>query len=249
MRILRSLTLALRPAYVQTRRHASIDARALLQSAQCVCFDVDSTVIMDEGIDVLAAFKGRGAEVAALTAKAMGGHVLFQDALRDRLALIQPSAQDLHACLQAHPPRLTPGVAQLIDALQKRGTHVYLVSGGFRQMIDPVAALLRIPTHRIFANTLHFEPSGAFRGFDASEPTSRDGGKPAVVARLKKEHGYSPLVMIGDGATDMQARPPADAFVGFGGIVVRDPVKAGADWFVTDFQVSLAQFRCDHCHM
>ena len=42
--------------------------------------------------------------------------------------------------------------------------------------------------------------------------------------------------MIGDGATDMEARPPADAFIGFGGVVVREKVKQGADWFVTDMQ-------------
>ena len=45
--------------------------------------------------------------------------------------------------------------------------------------------------------------------------------------------------MIGDGATDMEARDipgGADAFIGFGGVAVRDAVKQGADWFVTDFQ-------------
>lgn len=41
--------------------------------------------------------------------------------------------------------------------------------------------------------------------------------------------------MVGDGVTDLQARPPADLFVGFGGIVTRDVVKEGADLFVTDF--------------
>lgn len=76
-----------------------------------------------------------------------------------------------------------------------------------------------------------------FEGFDPNEPTSRDGGKPAVVKSLIASHGYKPVVMIGDGATDMQAKPPADAFVGFGGIVVREKVKAGADWFITDFKV------------
>ena len=42
---------------------------------------------------------------------------------------------------------------------------------------------------------------------------------------------YFPL--SGDGATDMEARPPADIFVGFGGNVIREKVKGGADWFVT----------------
>ena len=49
--------------------------------------------------------------------------------------------------------------------------------------------------------------------------------------------------MVGDGATDMDARPPADLFIGFGGIVVRDSVKAGADWFVTDFEDMIAPIR------
>jgi len=42
--------------------------------------------------------------------------------------------------------------------------------------------------------------------------------------------------MIGDGATDLEARPPASAFIGFGGIVTREKVQKGADWFVTDFK-------------
>lgn len=87
------------------------------------------------------------------------------------------------------------------------------------------------------ANNLLFNADGTFSGFDSNEPTCRDGGKPAVIHHLKDAHGYSPVIMIGDGATDMQAKPPADAFIGFGGIVVREPVRAGADWFVTDFKV------------
>ena len=102
--------------------------------AQAVCFDVDSTVIMEEGIDVLAAYKGAGEAVAALTAGAMGGTVLFQDALKDRLDIIRPSAKDIDNCMQEHPLEFTPGVKDLILKLQERGTYVYLVSGGFRQV-------------------------------------------------------------------------------------------------------------------
>ena len=103
-------------------------------------------------------------------------------------------------------------------------------------MINPVADRLHIPQHRIFANTILFNEDGSYQSFDANEPTSKDGGKQAVVQKLIDEHGYNPIVMIGDGATDLQARPPATAFIGYGGVVVRDVVKNGADWFVTDFQ-------------
>ena len=64
----------------------------------------------------------------------MGGQVLFQDALTARLDIIKPSSKDITRCLEAHPPKLTENVKVLIDTLHRRGVHVYLVSGGFRQV-------------------------------------------------------------------------------------------------------------------
>jgi soluble P-type ATPase len=55
---------------------------------------------------------------------------------------------------------------------------------------------------------------GEFAGFDENEPTSRNNGKGEVIKLLKKKHGYSSVVLIGDGATDLEASPPADAFIG-----------------------------------
>lgn len=236
-----------------------VAVKTILRTAQAVCFDVDSTVIPEEGIDQLAEFQGAGAAVAEWTKKAMGGQVLFQDALAARLDLIKPSRADMDLYLQRNPPKLTKGIKNLIDVLHRRGTIVYLVSGGFRQMIEPVADLLNIPRHRIYANTILYKHSnitaddtsgssndsscaissdgdGEYAGFDIREPTSRDGGKSAVMEHLIHSHGYHPVVMVGDGATDMQAKPPADLFIGFGGVVVRESVQKGADWFVKDFQ-------------
>lgn len=56
--------------------------------------------------------------------------------------------------------------------------------------------------------------SGEFAGFDENEPTSRNGGKGEVIKMLKEKHGYSNVVLIGDGTTDLEASPPADAFIG-----------------------------------
>jgi phosphoserine phosphatase len=208
----------------------------LWRTAKAVCFDVDSTVIQDEGIDVLAAHSGLGTQVAQLTASAMGGKVPFEFALSQRLNLIRPSRAMVSQCLAKHPPRLTPGVGELIRCLHARGTHVYLVSGGFRQMIGPVAKLVGIASERIIANVLQFHGDGTYRGFDTTQPTSASGGKAKALAQLKTRFGYQPLIMVGDGVTDLEARPPADAFIGFGGVVQRPKVVAGADWFVTDFR-------------
>ena len=216
-------------------------ARRALREADAVCFDVDSTVIVDEGIDVLADYLGCGAEVAALTRSAMGGSMPFHEALAARLAVMRPSRQQVEAMLEASPieGRLTPGVAPLIAALQARGTRVFLVSGGFRQMIEPVAAAVGVAADDIFANNLLFDADGAFASHDATEPTSRAGGKARVVAELRAKHGFRTVVMVGDGATDMEARDApggADAFIGFGGVQARPSVRAGADWFVTSFE-------------
>ncbi|KAF0692960.1 Aste57867_16006 [Aphanomyces stellatus] len=218
------------------KMHASTLVRATWKRAQAVCFDVDSTVCCEEGIDVLAAHCGQGKRVAEWTTRAMNGGVKFEDALAARLDIIRPSRQDVEDCLRAHPPKLTTGIATLIKGLHARDIDVYFVSGGFRLMISPVASQLNVPEANIFANTIHFDAAtGAYAGFDANEMTSRDGGKPRVLDMLKKKHGYDTIVMVGDGVTDMQAKPPADLFVGFGGVVERDIVKQHADWFVKDF--------------
>jgi len=210
-------------------------ATDLWSTAKAVCFDVDSTVIADEGIDVLAGYSGVGPQVAELTANAMGGGVPFEFALSQRLSLIRPSRAMVTKCLKAHPPRLMPGIGELIRRLHGRGTHVYLVSGGFRQMIGPVAKLVGIAPDRIISNVLLFHADGTYKGFDTTQPTAASGGKAKALGNLKTRFGYRPLVMVGDGVTDLEARPPADCFIGFGGVVRREKVMAGADWFVTDF--------------
>ena len=214
----------------------NVDAAiAALRRAEAVCFDVDSTVIPEEGVDVLAEFKGQGKAVAEVTSQAMGGSMDFRTSLEKRLSLIKPAKSDFEALEKEHPVVFSQGVRELIDVLHAKGTHVYLVSGGFRQMINSVADILTIPYNRIYANNILFAEDGSYAGYDTSEPTSSDGGKAVVVNMLKEVHGYKTVVMIGDGATDMQARPPADAFIGYGGTAARENVMAGADLFVLDF--------------
>jgi len=212
-------------------------AMEALVNADCVCFDVDSTVVNEEGIDVLADYLGQGEAVANLTKQAMEGGMKFQDALAARLQLLQPAKASIEDCLRERPLELTSGVAELISTFHDAGKDVYLVSGGFRIMIEPLAEILNIPKTNIVANTIFFDEEGKYKGFDAEEPTSQDMGKPKALQQIQDANiNYKTMVMIGDGATDAQAKPPAAAFIGFGGVVVRETVKAQSDWFVTDFQ-------------
>ena len=165
----------------------------------------------------------------------MGGTVLFQDALRQRLSVMKPSAADVDGFLNAHPHLLSAGIPNLLQTLKSQGKQVFLVSGGFRQIIHPLAKSLDIPLSHVFANTLLFnELDGSFWGFDAEEYTSRSGGKAEAVVHIKKEWGLETIVMVGDGATDAEAKKPggADAFIGYGGTVFRQAIAERADWYV-----------------
>jgi len=211
-------------------------AMEALAHADAVCFDVDSTVITEEGIDVLAASLGKGPAVSAWTLKAMEGDTKFEDALAARLDIMKPSRDSVTKCLAAHPLQFSPGVEPLIEELRKKGVAVYLISGGFRSMIEPIAKQLGISKTNIIANTIEYDADGAYTGFDRTELTSRDMGKPAAVQSIKDLKGYTKVIMVGDGATDAQAKPPADAFIGFGGVSVRSSVRSVACWYVRDFE-------------
>jgi len=216
-----------------------VHAMEALANADAVCFDVDSTVIQEEGIDVLAASLGKGDEVAAWTFKAMEGDTKFEDALAARLDIIKPSRASIEQCLKDYPLQISPGMEELVECLNERGVDVYFVSGGFRIMIEPVAKELCVSKTNIFANTIFFDedtPDGAYTGFCRDEPTSADMGKPKAVQQIKDEFGYDTIVMVGDGATDAQAKPPADAFIGFGGVAVREAVREKACWYIRNFQ-------------
>ncbi|KAJ0963490.1 hypothetical protein J5N97_028612 [Dioscorea zingiberensis] len=214
------------------------DVLEIWRKADAVCFDVDSTVCLDEGIDELADFCGSGQAVAEWTNKAMSGSVPFEEALAARLSLFNPSLSQLNDFLEKRPPRISPGIAELIMKLKANKTDVYLISGGFRQMINPVAVKLGIPLENIFANQLLFGSNGEFLGFDTSEPTSRSGGKAKAVEHIRKHRGYKAMIMVGDGATDLEARKPggADLFICYGGVQLRESVATKADWLVFNFQ-------------
>ncbi|KAK8378026.1 hypothetical protein O3P69_018750 [Scylla paramamosain] len=219
------------------------ESKEIWRSADAVCFDVDSTVIQNEGLDELAAYCGKGQVVKELTMRAMQGGMSYKESLKQRLDMLQPSLETIQGFTRAHPPCLTKDVDKLVEVLQERGVDVYLVSGGFRSLIAPVAKLLNIPLENIFANRLKFFFDGDYGGFDESQLTSRTGGKAEVVSYLKQQEGYTRLVMVGDGITDLEAYPPADTFVGFGGNAVREVVKEKAPWFVNDFGTLISELQ------
>lgn len=86
---------------------------------------------------------------------------------------------------QPQNPDTRAGIPELVKTLQARGTSVFLVSGGFRAVIHPIAQSLGIPLERVYANQILFGADGSYAGFDTKEYTSRSGGKAAAIKEIR----------------------------------------------------------------
>jgi Haloacid Dehalogenase superfamily, subfamily IB, phosphoserine phosphatase-like len=193
-----------------------------------VFFDVDSTLVTVEGIDIL----GQGnPEVARLTAAAMNAEIPLEEVYERRLAAIRPSRADVEKLAKVYCQSLVEGAQQTITTLLSGGAVVHLVTAGIEQAILPLAAQLGVPKRQVHAVRLRFSESGEYEDFDRRSYLTRSGGKEVVVRDIRaRSHGRAAL--IGDGASDLEAKPAVDLFIGFGGVQSRSIVREHADAFV-----------------
>jgi len=200
-----------------------------------LCVDCDSTLSSIEGVDELAALRGPEIEKAVvdLTNQAMDGEIALDQVFGKRLELIQPTADLSEQIGQKYIETLLPGVEESFQNLSKQGWRIVIISGGFQQLILPLAEKLNIS--EVYAVPLQFNDDGTYAGFDSQAPTARNGGKPELVSELKDKWQPEQVVMLGDGVSDLETKPVVDLFVGFGGIVRRDKVAENADAFITEY--------------
>ena len=197
--------------------------------------DCDSTLCAIEGVDELAALRGSTVEqqVIDLTNQAMDGTVPIDQVFGRRLDLIQPSREMCDEVAQMYIEKLSPNAEKVISKLKETGWKTMIISGGFSQVIRPVANQLGIED--VFAVDLIFDKDGKYQDFDNESPTAKNGGKPEVIKALKKDISPLTTVMMGDGISDLETNTVVDLFVGYGGVVSRKAVQAQATSFITDF--------------
>lgn len=198
-----------------------------------ICFDCDSTLSSIEGIDELARLKGPAvfAAIEAMTNDAMNGKIPLESVFGRRLDAIMPRLEDAEAVGKRYVATVEPTAKAAVKTLQASGWTAVIISGGFRQAIRPLADYLGIM--RIEAVDLHFNPDGTYAGYDSAYPTTRTGGKLEVINKLRSEMNPQRVVMVGDGASDLETQPVVDLFIGFGAYASREKVKLGAKAFVT----------------
>lgn len=189
-----------------------------------VVFDCDSTLSRIEGIDELAG--PRLEEIRAMTDAAMQGAIPLEEVYGRRLSLIEPTRAAVEALGRRYVETLVDDARETVAALLWLGKDVRIISGGLRPPVEALATELGLPPSKVAAVGIDFDAEGRYRDYDRASLPARSGGKPEVIRAWDLPR---PSLLVGDGATDLEARPAVDAFAAFMGVAFRPAVAAEAD--------------------
>ena len=174
--------------------------------------DVDGTLIRQEGIDLLAQEAGVGEKVAEITTQAMNGELDFSASLEARVALLKGLETSIFPKI-LEQMEVTPGAESLITELHRRGYKVGLVSGGFHEVIDPIARSLGIDLVR--ANRLQAS-DGCLTGKVLGGIITPERKKESLLTWAKENHvPRSQTIAMGDGANDLPMIETAGVGIAF----------------------------------
>ncbi len=202
-------------AEVSARCHVDISVQDVVLEARgqyLVVIDVDSTLIQDEVVDLLGELAGVGAAVSAITLAAMNGELDFVQALQARVSLLAGAPATLLDQVR-EMVTLTPGARTLCRTLNRLGYRIVLVSGGFTNVIEPIAEELGVSAFR--ANTLEVI-DGVITGKLLGPIVDREAKRQALID-FSKEFNIPNrrTIAIGDGANDIDMISEAGLGVAF----------------------------------
>jgi len=210
-------TEELRPVLAAEAARQGVDvavqpANLLRRGMRLIVMDVDSTLIQGEVIEMIAAHAGCEAAVAEVTARAMNGELDFAESLRERVALLEGvPASALDEVYDALV--LAPGARTTVRTLKRLGYRFAIVSGGFSQITDRLAADLGI--HYAAANELEIS-DGRLTGRVVGQIVDR-AGKATALRRFADQLGLplAATIAIGDGANDLDMLNAAGLGIAF----------------------------------
>jgi phosphoserine phosphatase len=182
------------------------------RSKRLVVMDMDSTLIQQEVIDELARRYGVYDKVSEITHRAMNGELSFDEALRERVALLAGAPESIvQEVLDAI--ELTPGAEELIRVLKKLGYRLALISGGFIELAEPIRQ--RLGLDYAFANQLDIE-KGKLTGKVRGPIVNRQRKADLLESIAQAERvALDQVIAIGDGANDLDMLKRAGLGIAF----------------------------------
>ena len=196
-------------------------------------FDFDSTLVKNESLnDVLGLALGNDTEkisqIDKITKMAMEGLISPQDSMCQRLKLATINKELVNKISEKAKSQITDGMVDLISELKKhKDVIIFIISGGFKEMIAPTAKILGIPQENIYANEFIYDKNNTVEKAKDSI-LLQNQGKVKIINKLKNDgilNGKN--IMIGDGFTDLETLlyNAVDDYICFCGVVERENVK------------------------
>lgn len=204
--------------------------------------DFDSTIIQTEGLEELAEIVLKDnpkrekilEEIRRLTNLGMEGKIDFSESLKKRLALLKINNSHLEILSKKLKKKISPSILRNKKFFKTNKENVYLITGGFKEFVVPVALELGVLEDHILANTFKIDKKGNVLGFDTKNPLSQNNGKVKAVKELNLK---GEIIVIGDGFTDLQIKTlgAAKKFIAYVENVNRETVSKEADQIVSSF--------------
>jgi len=214
----------------------------MIQKNRVLILDFDSTLISIESLDLLAEIclqnKINSASIITniknLTSLGMKGKITFQDSLRKRLRYLQ--IEDYHFSQLNKKLRnfISPSIIKNQSWLKKNRDNIYIFSGGFKRVIDPIALSLGLKKNQVFGNEFLYDNNDSITGLDFQNPLSQSKGKFLLAKKLGMKKN---IIMIGDGSTDAQIKQlgKSAVFIAYTEHVYRKSVVDIADYNAKTF--------------
>ncbi|MFC1622849.1 HAD-IB family phosphatase [Patescibacteria group bacterium] len=204
--------------------------------------DFDSTIVKVETLDELAKIALEGnekrdeivREIVKTTNLGMEGKITFSESLERRIKLISTHKDTVDEVSKYFLNQITDSVLENLDFFRENSDHIYIISGGFCELIAPVAEMMGIKRENILANNFAFDEKGFLCGVDTENLMAKDKGKINQIRSLNLD---KKVFMIGDGWTDCETKEceEVEKFIAFTENIHRDNVVENADAVAESF--------------
>ena len=204
--------------------------------------DFDSTIITKETLDELAKIsldkdnkkEQKIKEISNLTDKAMSGEISFLHALNERIKILNADKKHLQSLSQKLNDCVSPSFKSFKDYIKENIDKIYIVSGGFTDLIYPIVREYGIKKNHIFANSFKFDKKDKIIGVDSKKYLAQKSGKIKAVRSLKLS---GTVIVVGDGWTDYQIKQAGLAryFIAYTESIARERVLKNGDLEAASF--------------